>query len=309
MNKYVDHYVLAAMIDGMIKNGKPHLVEAVWSKIVRNHKSFKVDTNCLSLCLLAAHRSNNEQLVEKYANLMMKRMDCLKVTDWNKIFTAYGSMANYGQMWLAYSAMLQFTTPSIQSLCILCTLEERRTHKEFALNEAVKYISNWSELKVSNYGELKGIYRIAVAVQHNRLCNLLSDLLKEERFEDVVTKVGDRSFNNLYKRESKFILALVDSLIERVAHKVDVSNHPEVKSDANILKMISYHSEKKALAYLLHQNESNHISMTVNMRMCTDCHNLFAAVSWQYPNKNIVCIDPKIKHRFKNGKCSCGKNR
>eukprot|EP01084_Bolivina_argentea_P194077 332955_1 len=81
----------------------------------------------------------------------------------------------------------------------------------------------------------------------------------ETDFIDVITKCNwnnnNYTFTNLYKTENKYILNLVNKLIDKTNHIIDISNYPEVNSNINTYKMVSYHSEKKALAFWPKQQE------------------------------------------------------
>ena len=267
---------------------------------------------------MAAYQSNNEYLVNQLVDeIKHNLMDNLKydILSWNKILTAYGYLKNYDAMWTQYNQMITFIKPDIQSLCIMATIDNREQYQNIALDHALKYIHDWNEIKVNNYGELKGLYRIAVDINHEEMKKLLWEYLKDEtNYVDVIANCeinGDiYSFNNLYnKTDDKYVLNLVDELIEKSNHKIDITHHPETQiDDMNKYKMISYHSEKKALAFILsEEDDGDIIKINVNMRMCVDCHNFFCNVSKLYPKKVIQCIDPKMKHIFVSGECSCVK--
>eukprot|EP01084_Bolivina_argentea_P194076 332954_1 len=67
----------------------------------------------------------------------------------------------------------------------------------------------------------------------------------ETDFIDVITKCNwnnnNYTFTNLYKTENKYILNLVNKLIDKTNHIIDISNYPEVNSNINTYKMVSYH--------------------------------------------------------------------
>ena len=194
----------------------------------------------------------------------------------------------------------------------MATIDDRKEYQINASDQALKYIDDWDEIKSTNYGELKGLHRIAVNVNHTKMKDLLWKHLKDEtNYVDVIASCefnGDLYlFNNLYKTANKYLLNLVDELIEKSDHVIDTKKiHPELSNDTNKYKMISYHSERKALAFLINNGIDN-ISINANMRMCNDCHAFFCSVSKLDTNIIVECGDPKIKHVFINGQCSCSK--
>eukprot|EP00485_Elphidium_margaritaceum_P021540 CAMPEP_0202719198 /NCGR_PEP_ID=MMETSP1385-20130828/128962_1 /ASSEMBLY_ACC=CAM_ASM_000861 /TAXON_ID=933848 /ORGANISM="Elphidium margaritaceum" /LENGTH=119 /DNA_ID=CAMNT_0049382273 /DNA_START=33 /DNA_END=388 /DNA_ORIENTATION=- len=118
----------------------------------------------------------------------------------------------------------------------------------------MQYITNWSALKHTHYGELKGLYRIAVSVQHDALCTTLWNILQTEtQFTDVVATFEHNArwyeFNNVHKTEDARVLRLVDKYMHRTEHKPDIDHYPEIAHQHNSTrhKMVSYHAEKKAL--------------------------------------------------------------
>ena len=64
-----------------------------------------------------------------------------------------------------------------------------------------------------------------------------------------------------------------------------------------------YHCEKKALAAQLELCVA-HPSMTVNIKMCADCHACFKAAS-SFFNTSIACDDGSHVHTFSDGGCTC----
>ena len=181
-----------------------------------------------------------------------------------------------------------------------------------ALQEVKQHIKHWNELKLTNYGEIKTIHRIAVSLGDVELTALLSSVLHSDMDYRIPVMAtfkynGDMySFNNFYDtknndpaKQSVEITNVVNKLIGDVNHELDVSCYPKISSDY-AKRLLSHHAEKKALAFLLGKGV-NDIAINVNMRMCKDCHNFFCNVSKYYPNVKIICIDPYNEHRFVDG--------
>ncbi|KAL5975111.1 hypothetical protein ACLOJK_031788 [Asimina triloba] len=71
-------------------------------------------------------------------------------------------------------------------------------------------------------------------------------------------------------------------------------------------KILSYHSEKLAVAFaLLEANCGQTIRIVKNLRICHDCHAFMKLVSRIF-NREIIVRDRKRFHHFVEGSCSCG---
>ncbi|KDO41030.1 hypothetical protein CISIN_1g046194mg, partial [Citrus sinensis] len=75
---------------------------------------------------------------------------------------------------------------------------------------------------------------------------------------------------------------------------------PESKED-----LVSYHSEKIAVAFVLTRNSKLPIRIMKNLRVCGDCHSAFKFIS-KIVGREIVLRDSNRFHHFNDGKCSCG---
>lgn len=70
-------------------------------------------------------------------------------------------------------------------------------------------------------------------------------------------------------------------------------------------EILSYHSEKIAVAYVLTRNSRLPIRIMKNLRICGDCHSAFKFIS-KIVGRKIVLRDSNRFHHFNDGKCSCG---
>lgn len=69
--------------------------------------------------------------------------------------------------------------------------------------------------------------------------------------------------------------------------------------------IVSYHSEKLALAYgLINSSPRETIRIIKNLRICEDCHSAFKLLSEVYA-REIIVRDAMRFHHFKEGSCSC----
>lgn len=70
-------------------------------------------------------------------------------------------------------------------------------------------------------------------------------------------------------------------------------------------ELLSYHSEKIAVAFVLTRPSEMPIRIMKNLRVCGDCHSAFKYIS-QIVGRQIVLRDSNRFHHFENGECSCG---
>ncbi|KAL6287179.1 hypothetical protein ACE6H2_011569 [Prunus campanulata] len=70
-------------------------------------------------------------------------------------------------------------------------------------------------------------------------------------------------------------------------------------------ELLSYHSEKLAVAYVLTRPSQLPIRIMKNLRVCGDCHSAFKYIS-KIVGRQIVLRDSSRFHHFADGKCSCG---
>ncbi|KAI4305633.1 hypothetical protein L6164_028989 [Bauhinia variegata] len=70
-------------------------------------------------------------------------------------------------------------------------------------------------------------------------------------------------------------------------------------------ELLSYHSEKLAIAFVLIHKSELPIRIMKNLRVCGDCHTAFKYIS-KIVNRRIVLRDSNRFHHFDGGMCSCG---
>ncbi|GKV18302.1 hypothetical protein SLEP1_g28703 [Rubroshorea leprosula] len=70
-------------------------------------------------------------------------------------------------------------------------------------------------------------------------------------------------------------------------------------------ELLSYHSEKLAVAFVLTRNSGLPIRIMKNLRVCGDCHDAFKYIS-KIVDRQIILRDSNRFHHFEDGKCSCG---
>ncbi|KAJ4966353.1 hypothetical protein NE237_018202 [Protea cynaroides] len=70
-------------------------------------------------------------------------------------------------------------------------------------------------------------------------------------------------------------------------------------------ELLSCHSEKLAVAFVLIHTSALPIRIMKNLRVCGDCHSAFGYIS-KIVGRHIVLRDSNRFHHFNDGKCSCG---
>ncbi|KAF4401501.1 hypothetical protein G4B88_001695 [Cannabis sativa] len=91
----------------------------------------------------------------------------------------------------------------------------------------------------------------------------------------------------------------------------DAGYIPEIKFALYDLEMenkeeiLSYHSEKLAVAFVLTRKSELPIRIMKNLRVCGDCHSAFKYIS-KIVGRKIVLRDSNRFHHFDDGQCSCG---
>jgi hypothetical protein len=70
-------------------------------------------------------------------------------------------------------------------------------------------------------------------------------------------------------------------------------------------ELLSYHSEKLAIAFVLTRKSELPIRIMKNLRVCGDCHTAFKYIS-KIVDRPIILRDSNRFHHFDGGMCSCG---
>ncbi|CAK7322466.1 unnamed protein product [Dovyalis caffra] len=107
--------------------------------------------------------------------------------------------------------------------------------------------------------------------------------------------------------EKGLIYAKLKELNEKIR---DAGYMPQIKfalydlEPENKEELLSYHSEKLAVAFVLTRNSGLPIRIMKNLRVCGDCHSAFKYIS-KVVGCPIVLRDSNRFHHFEDGKCSC----
>ncbi|KAG0458725.1 hypothetical protein HPP92_021853 [Vanilla planifolia] len=116
--------------------------------------------------------------------------------------------------------------------------------------------------------------------------------------------IGDRSHP-----QSKEIYAELDVLMGRMKEvgynaETETALHDVEEEDKEVHLMV--HSEKLAIAFsLINSGPETPIRITLNLRMCGDCHHAAKLIS-RITSREIYIKDTNRFHHFECGACSCG---
>ena len=82
-----------------------------------------------------------------------------------------------------------------------------------------------------------------------------------------------------------------------------------------MVRSLQGHAEKLMLADLLAREEkqskdaglrhSEQIELSVNLKMCADCHAFFKGAS-TFIGRQVIVREPSLTHIFEGGECACG---
>ena len=284
---------------GLAKCGNSHAVSAAfWNAMMAN--GVKPNENALAVGICAAARAKNEKLLN-FLVASLKKSENLSPFAWNLIICAFGRLGNCERMWSEYGEYRNLNAmdpPNFNILTTLRSMEKRENFKRTALNEAVPFFEKMSD------SQSKLFYRAALSLNEMAIAQKLEKKSKINSVRVVASFEFEGMRFSVHNCDN-FCDGMLDELMKRIDYKVSVDEHPELNDCFGAHNFVKHHAEKKALAFLLNQ-KVNDIEICVNMRMCRDCHSFFKAVSRYYHHVSIQCVDPRTRHRFKNGECTCG---
>ncbi|KAK4264400.1 hypothetical protein QN277_025580 [Acacia crassicarpa] len=107
---------------------------------------------------------------------------------------------------------------------------------------------------------------------------------------------------------SKEIYRATEEMIKRIKSAGYEPNIGDARLDAEEEAKetsVSHHSEKLAIAFgLINTQPGSTITISKNLRICTDCHNATKIISKVY-KREVIVRDRNRFHHFKEGSCSC----
>lgn len=295
------------LMHGLSKCGHSDFINIrFWNKMIENGINPNINTLAVGIC--AAKKSKNEHLLNLLVQSIKKSESLHKISPfiWNQIISAFGSLGKCDKMWSEfreYRRLNAVNAPCMNILTTLCSMEKRIDFKRKALiEEALPFFDEMSG------SQLKFFYRAALSLNEMNISNVIKQKMqkKKDRVNSVVASFEFDGMQFCVNNNDVFYDEMLDEVMQCIDYKVSIDHHPELNDAFGARKFIKYHSEKKALAFLLNKKVKD-IEIRINLRMCRDCHSFFEAVSKHYDYANIHCIDPRTKHIFKNGLCtSCG---
>ncbi|XP_010267212.1 PREDICTED: pentatricopeptide repeat-containing protein At2g29760, chloroplastic [Nelumbo nucifera] len=106
-------------------------------------------------------------------------------------------------------------------------------------------------------------------------------------------------------KEIKLMLEDMTRRLKAAGYVPDTTHVPFDIDEEEKETIVSYHSEKLALAFgLINFSPNMTIRIVKNLRICGDCHSAFKLLSEIFI-REIVVRDTIRFHHFKNGSCSC----
>ena len=199
----------------------------------------------------------------------------------------------------------------IESVNVLCSMETRECVLRDRLLNGI--LRNDIDLEVLSTSNLIHFYRIASRCGEEKMVDDLWRILAaKQRDGRIKNNVISRFELNgkQYAMENGYAfcefksVSIVDRLMAETDYVIDTLPALELHHKAAQQRHLKSHSEKKALAVLLQMGgQQQPIWISVTMRMCSDCHQFFCAMSAFY-KRQIECVDPKGVHLFIDGTCS-----
>ena len=298
-----------------------NLLLDIWNLIV-NEQNVKPNLHCYCLAVLAFSKYTDAQnqnmarrlLLELESNKSMLSMLGTNPLSFMHILTSYGNINQLEKMWSFYLKNMQklknnYKREWIMALNVLCSKQADKNR----LNDILKILEqNFNLRKDLSVEQLISFHRVCIKSENKRMRDKIWQIL--EQHEDKI-KMNIYSHFELNGQSHSISTGYdiggcqfeshdkVNALIRDIKYDIDTSICPELPSDFAGQKHLKSHSEKKALAVLLHAKETNDIKIKVDMKMCSDCHQFFAQASRVYKQFTIQCADPKGVHCFVNGIC------
>ena len=341
------------------------LLLEMWNLAVQR-LSVRPNVHCHCLAILAFSKSADARGREMAKELLLnlendEEMRWSMATNPLSLIQALSSYANLGaldEMQSFYSQQVLRHNAGRHDLVALLLMasKESRPQKMQQILLTVDRHFEWNSSRRLTVDHLIGFHRVAIRAGHHSMAQRISSALRlrhqsnhgdpHSAKTNVASTVdldaaGTLSIATGYGHDDgggghigaggPSLNDLVDALMADIEYTVDTAICPELHSESARRKHLKSHSEKKALALLLHRKEterkrpkkrkaadSTHrppspppssssswwtLTVRVDMRMCADCHSFFAAVSRKYSRYNIRCVDPKGIHLFKAGTC------
>ena len=315
------------------------LLLEIWNLAVHQH-GVRPNVHCHCLTILAFSKSSEQRDRQMAERLLLNLENNDEMKQWMatnplsliQVLTSYGNIDSLDKMWAFYGEWTLKQNASRHDIIALMVMSSKETRTD-KLNDILDAVdqhieSDWNSSRRITVDQLIGFHRVAIRVGNESIVNTISNALRirhqldDRQNVNVISTVqlngrsmamdtgyeraGDRHYDHSANDK-------VDALMAEIGYVVDTSICPELPTESARRKHLKSHSEKKALAVLLHQKEAESkkgkdindstLTVRVGMRMCADCHRFFCAVSRQYTRYNIRCIDPKGIHLFKNGVC------
>eukprot|EP01083_Nonionella_stella_P282206 960369_1 len=304
---------------------EPDILMNMWHFVV-NEQNIAPDIHCHCLMTWSLSKHNQamaQALLTQLENSdEMQRLLATNHVDFLQILNSYANMTQFDKMWAFYNEYIErwkHGKHDVDALKNMATLYTQLS--EGLLHEIVRTLLRHFDLNCDlSVDELIVFHRIAAHTENKAMQDKISAVLQNKDKKIKMNVVSHFMLNG----ESHSICSgydeggcafnshqIVDALMQEIGYEMNTSEcvYSQLSSDVAKRNHLKSHSEKKALAILLKQQNEQNIKIKVSMRMCVDCHDFFCQISKQYKTQNIQCVDPKGIHIFQNGVCQlCGYN-
>eukprot|EP01083_Nonionella_stella_P023873 66025_1 len=298
----------------------------IWDVAV-NQQKIKPNLYCYclaTLCFSKHHDEGNQKMAKKLlfdleSNSWMVSLLSANKSQLMQILNSYGNLGELDRMWSFYHHHRETYNDDkhdIDSLIVIASQEDTSMH---LLDDILNIVNTDFNLKQDvSTNHLIFFHRLAIKCDNKSMQQHIFKILqsKSKIKSNVIAyfTLNNQSYSISTGYESDGCPFdshdKVDVLMKEIDYKINTSICTELSSEIARQKHLKSHSEKKALAIVLKQEDfesfsdkDQNIKIKVGMKMCQDCHAFFCQVSKKYNEHNIQCVDPVGTHLFLNGVC------
>ena len=292
------------------------LMLTVWTTLTEEYR-IDPDVGCQCMAIIAFSRNathsqiHRDKAMEILNDIDSKTLRKLSAVQFRQVLTGYANVGELDKMWKVYDEFMRInnTEYDVEALNVMISRETNEDKVRDILEIVCSALNGGTRIDTK---QMMSFYRIALRLgDQEKIQKFSVEMERDQRTRHNVTATFWMKGRE-YRIDSGYIpqcpfrgVFHVERLMEQIGYRMDVSAAPEMKSEIAARKLLKSHSEKKALAISLlwNENETRDVNVEVDMRMCSDCHQFFCAVSDKFRETRIHCTDPKGVHLFVNGQC------
>ena len=314
--------VLTNIVHGLSRSGLARTIDVarLWRSLCRRRRT-EPNLNALSVAIVAAAQSKNERFLFELTESVATRFgDAVTVNGgllWNQMLCAFLAVDRADKAWTLFEefergAELCAVLKVLATLCSNANANANANLEGRALSEAKRRSDEWTSAALCE-SFAKAFYRSALRMGDADSASRLRQRMATEwpfslRAKSVRARFECDGVRFCFRNGDGAHSDLVDAMCDRVGFESDAAQCPELSEETASRRWIRAHAEKRALCFCLRsKKQRERVEIDVDLRMCTDCHRFFKAVSAHFPETLIVCTDPRKRHIFQRGECSCGK--